>query len=312
MQFEEQLDEYLIYLKANRGLSEHTRRAYAGDVHGCLEILESHGCLDLSSVTVMDLRGWIAEESQGHARSSMARKVVSVRGFFSWAYEHGVIPSDPAALLMSPKIPDTLPQVLNVTQIQRLLDHDDQSGDRDDGDETDSRESSHDKAMRLRDEAMVEMLYATGVRVAELVGLNVNDVMFSNRTVKVTGKGNKQRVVPFGAPAARRLEQWLDLGRPVLAGATSGNALFLGARGGRIDQRVVRAVVHARAREAGVPDIGPHSLRHSTATHMLDGGADLREVQEMLGHSSLSTTQRYTHVSIEQAKRRYRQAFPRA
>ena len=153
-----------------------------------------------------------------------------------------------------------------------------------------------------------------------------------NRTVKVTGKGNKQRVVPFGEPAMRALETWIAEGRPVIADAArrrrngapsgdqggngqparAGRALFLGARGGRIDQRVVREVVHARAREAGVPDIGPHALRHSAATHMLDGGADLREVQEMLGHSSLKTTQRYTHVSIEQLKSRYAQAFPRA
>ncbi|HAH52866.1 MAG TPA: recombinase XerC, partial [Bifidobacterium sp.] len=160
--------------------------------------------------------------------------------------------------------------------------------------------------------AMLELLYATGMRVGELTGLDVGDVAFSNRTAKVTGKGDKQRVIPFGAPAARALERWLEDGRPRLANGRSGGALFLGARGGRIDQRIVRRTVHEYAHDAGVPDISPHALRHSAATHMLDGGADLREVQEMLGHSSLKTTQRYTHVSIEQLKARYAQAFPRA
>ena len=149
--------------------------------------------------------------------------------------------------------------------------------------------------------------------------MDIADIDFSNRTIKVTGKGNKQRVVPFGLPAQRALETWLEQGRPVLARTATdavksraANSLFLGARGGRIDQRIARDIVHRAAREAGVPDISPHALRHSAATHMLDGGADLREVQEMLGHSSLKTTQRYTHVSIEQLKNRYGQAFPRA
>lgn len=159
---------------------------------------------------------------------------------------------------------------------------------------------------------MLEVLYATGIRVAELVSMDLGSVHYSNRTITVTGKGDKQRVVPFGVPAQHALEQWTEQGRPCLMTPRSGNALFLGARGARIDQRVVRGVVHREAARAGVPDISPHALRHSAATHMLDGGADLREVQEMLGHSSLETTQRYTHVSIEQLKSRYKQAFPRA
>lgn len=182
-----------------------------------------------------------------------------------------------------------------------------------DGMEARSQEPNMKKqAIALRDAAMLELLYATGMRVAELVGLDVADVTFGNRTVKVTGKGDKQRVMPFGAPADKALRDWLEHGRPVLCGDMSDDAFFLGSQGGRIDQRMVRKVVHDRAREAGVPDISPHALRHSAATHMLDGGADLREVQEMLGHSSLKTTQRYTHVSIEQLKARYGQAFPRA
>ena len=314
--FEDALADYLGYLKANRGLSENTRRAYGQDVRECLQALELRGVHDLGEVTIGDLRSCLASASRTHARSSMARATVSVRGFFGWACEHGRIPSDPSAMLMTPKIPDTLPDVLNAVQAGRLLDDterrcvDEAADDSDRDDDDDDDESGH--AVRLRDAAMLELLYATGVRVAELVGLDIGDVGFDNRTVRVTGKGNKQRVVPFGVPACRALERWLRQGRPALARERSGDALFLGVRGGRIDPRTVRRVVHERAQAAGVPDISPHALRHSAATHLLDGGADLREVQEMLGHSSLKTTQRYTHVSMEQLKRRYAQAFPRA
>ena len=291
--FEDALADYLGYLKANRGLSENTRRAYGQDVRECLQALELRGVRDLGEVTIGDLRSCLASASRTRARSSMAR-----------------------ATVMTPKIPDTLPDVLNAVQAGRLLDDTERrcgeqtadDSDRDDDDDGD--ESGH--AVRLRDAAMLELLYATGVRVAELVGLDIGDVGFDNRTVRVTGKGNKQRVVPFGVPACRALERWLRQGRPALVRERSGDALFLGVRGGRIDPRTVRRVVHEREQAAGVPDISPHALRHSAATHLLDGGADLREVQEMLGHSSLKTTQRYTHVSMEQLKRRYAQAFPRA
>ena len=295
MLFDESAEAFDTYLKANRGLSENTRKAYRGDVEECLLALERLGCRDLNEVTIEDLRMWMAESSKNHARSSMARKTVAVRGFFAWTHEHGVTMLDPACVLMTPKIPDTLPEVLSESQAEQLMERVDEEG-----------ETSHSKertmkqqAIELRDAAMLELLY-------------VPDVVFSNRTVKVTGKGNKQRVMPFGAPAQKAICRWLDDGRPLLVGEQSAAALFLGMQGKRIDQRMVRRVVHACARDAGVPDISPHALRHSAATHMLDGGADLREVQELLGHSSLKTTQRYTHVSIEQLKARYGQAFPRA
>lgn len=235
---------------------------------------------------------------------------------------------------MTPKLPDTLPSVLTEAQAERLMDRVDDdaslhaaSSQRYETrhDEMPRLDSAHrgegmsqrDEVVALRDAAMLELLYATGIRVAELVGLDIGDVDWSHRTIRVTGKGSKQRVVPFGDPAEKALAGWKEHGRPLIlrragAGTLDTAALFLGMRGRRIDQRIVRDVVHRAARESGVPDISPHSLRHSAATHMLDGGADLREVQEMLGHSSLRTTQRYTHVSIEQLKERYRQAFPRA
>lgn len=328
MRLTDDVDAFDAYLKANRGLSANTRKAYRGDLNECMDYLADHGCADLNETTIEDLRMWMAESSKSHARSSMARKTVAVRCFFAWAHEHGRVRSNPAAMLMTPKIPDALPAVLNESQAERLMDRvDEESGEHagareavpphgdQDAAPSESSTASRDgkrHAVELRDAAMLELLYATGMRVGELTGLDVGDVAFSNRTAKVTGKGDKQRVIPFGAPAARALERWLEDGRPRLANGRSGGALFLGARGGRIDQRIVRQAVHEYAHDAGVPDISPHALRHSAATHMLDGGADLREVQEMLGHSSLKTTQRYTHVSIEQLKARYAQAFPRA
>ncbi len=312
--FSAQLDAFLEYLKANRGLSEHTLKAYRSDIGACLQCLWDQQIRNLNEVTLDDLRGWMGVESRTHARSSMARKTVAVRGFFAWAHEHGVVKTNPAATLMTPKSPDILPAVLTEAQASQLM-------------SVESVQAAEQpNVIRLRDAAILELLYATGIRVAELVGLDMGDVDFVGRTVKVTGKGDKQRVVPFGVPAMHALESWIERGRPQLLLAQaksnttnttnttnkSNTALFLGARGGRLDQRVAREVVHRAAREAGVPDISPHALRHSAATHLLDGGADLREVQEMLGHSSLNTTQRYTHVSIEQLKSRYGQAFPRA
>lgn len=326
MRFEECVDAFIRYLQANRGLSENTLKAYRGDVEACLALFVRRGVTDLNEITLDDMRSWMAVESRHHARSSMARKTVAVRGFFSWCYGHGLVRTNQAATLMTPSIPDTLPAVLTEVQAKQLMDtvdaeavdHDggvDDGGSADDGGHMDDGGDGNPRrthAEHLRNAAILELLYATGIRVAELVSLDMNDVDFANRTVKVIGKGNKQRVVPFGVPAMRALRAWVHGGRPVIAADDSADALFLGARGRRLNQRVAREVVHRMARDAGVPDISPHALRHSAATHMLDGGADLREVQELLGHASLKTTQRYTHVSIEQLKSRYSQAFPRA
>lgn len=328
MRFSSDIDSFISYLKANRGLSTNTLKAYRSDIQACLHLFELRGVTSLSEITLDDLRSWMASESPNHARSSMARKTVAVRGFFAWGYEHGVVATNPAASLMTPSIPNTLPAVLTESQAEQLL-------DRSEAEVIATADSGHAGTRTLaeqqRNAAILELLYATGIRIAELVSLDIDDVDFSNRTIRVTGKGNKQRVVPFGLPAMHALEAWIGQGRVMLARIgkrntskrsvavkaessikNSDSALFLGARGGRLDQRVAREVVHNAAREAGVPDVSPHALRHSAATHMLNGGADLREVQEMLGHSSLKTTQRYTHVSIEQLKNRYGQAFPRA
>jgi integrase/recombinase XerC len=164
-----------------------------------------------------------------------------------------------------------------------------------------------------RDHALLELLYGTGIRVGELVGLDIDDVDRERRVVRVLGKGGRQRTVPFGVPAGRAVDAWIERGRPALARAGSGRALFLGSRGGRLDQRAARAVVHRRLADVpGAPDLGPHGLRHSAATHLVEGGADLRSVQEILGHASLTTTQLYTHVSVDRLRRTFDQAHPRA
>lgn len=332
---DETVHEFARYLAANRGLSRHTVTAYESDVTACLHLLRLRGVSSLQEISTDDLRLWLASESRTHARSGMARKIAAVRCLFAWAFDRGLVEHDPASALTTPKLGQTLPAVLTEVQAEQLMHRaelDGEEGSR--RDTAKSRESaptasplpSDDPAqtkradrldrrrevLAWRDAAIVEVLYATGIRVAELVGLDLDEIDFSRRTLRVTGKGDKQRVVPFGVPAARALRRWIDQGRPVLQSAEDTRAVFLGARGSRINQRIARQVVHAKAREAGVPDISPHALRHSAATHMLDGGADLREVQEMLGHASLRTTQRYTHVSIQGLKNRYRQAFPRA
>ena len=301
------VDDYIEYAKANKGLGERTNRAYASDIKQCLAWCNRHGFKNISDLTTDDLRSWMADESRSHARSSLARKVVAVRGFFAWCQHVEYISSNPAEILMTPKIKNMLPSVLDEYQAESLMNNVDSKAN------VSTSCPKNQKAVGLRNAAILELLYATGIRVGELTSLNIQDINFSSHTIKVTGKGNKQRVVPFGVPAYKALSAWISKdGREILLRNSVEEAAFLGTRGKRIDQRLVRRIVHDEAKSAHVPDISPHALRHSAATHMWNGGADLREVQELLGHSSLNTTQRYTHVSIESLKRKYSQAFPRA
>lgn len=325
------LDSFLAYQRTNKGLSANTVRSYSSDIRACLDELERQGVRSLADVGLDDLRTWIAAQARDHAKSSMARKIVAVRSFFEYCALHGIIPADPAQNLTTPKLPQNLPAVLTTDQARAMMDAADVRAQRAEHAQRSGRTPSPDAtagalqdALAMRDAAIVEILYATGIRVAELVSLDIASINFEQRTLRVTGKGNKTRVVPFGAPAAAALTEWLEHGRPIVAAGRAcadprapktkdaRGAVFLGARGGRLNQRQARDVVHKAAQQAHVPDISPHALRHSAATHLLGGGADLREVQELLGHSSLRTTQRYTHVSIEQLRATYRQAFPRA
>jgi integrase/recombinase XerC len=289
------------HLGAERGLSGHTQRAYLGDLRNLMSYERERGVTDLSDITLSDLRSWLAAQSESRAaRSTLARRAASARAFLRWATRTGVIATDPALRLVAPRRVQSLPGVLKQDQISAAL-------------EVAAVAADDQDAVHLRDRAMLELLYATGIRVGELVGLDVDDVSFGSNLVRVMGKGAKERTVPFGLPAATALQGWLQLGRGQVVTATSGPALFLGRRGGRVDPRQVRSAVHQIMRHLpDTPDVGPHGLRHSAATHLLEGGADLRAVQEMLGHASLATTQIYTHVSAERLKHSYQQAHPRA
>jgi integrase/recombinase XerC len=300
-EFEAALAAYAVHLSDELGRSPHTVRAYLGDVTRLLRHARGEGAVHLSDLDLADLRGWLAEEgSEGHARATLARRAAAARVFTAWAFKRGLLVVDPGDRLATPSSHRPLPGVLKQAEASALLDVATVAAD--DGD-----------PVHLRDLLVLELLYATGMRVGELVGLDLGDVDDARRTVRVLGKGSKERVVPYGPPAQRALDSWLLQGRPALRTAESGSALVLGARGRRIDPRTARSVVHRMLRHVpGAPDLGPHGLRHSAATHLLEGGADLRSVQEILGHATLATTQIYTHVSVERLRATYEQAHPRA
>lgn len=310
MTVEELLVQFARHLRHERGRSEHTVRAYLADVSSLLGHLGADDGSPagdaLGAIELGTLRGWLAAAATGGAAAStLARHAAAARTFCAWARREGLIATDPATRLRAPKREKHLPPVLQRSQVERLL------ADKDASPEAATATSTGPIADR--DRAAMELLYATGVRIGELVGLDVDDVDADRRTLRVLGKGDKERVVPYGVPAAHALENWLRRGRPALATEHSGPALFLGARGGRWNQRQARETVDVALRALGDTSAsGPHALRHTAATHLLDGGADLRSVQELLGHSSLATTQLYTHVSVERLRESYGRAHPRA
>ncbi|NRQ50254.1 tyrosine recombinase XerC [Aeromicrobium stalagmiti] len=295
------LAAYEQHLQAERDLSAHSVRAYLTDLQSLASHAARLGVDDPADLTIRSLRSWLAHlQTMGKARTTLARRSTSARVFTTWLVRTGRADADAGALLVNPKSHRELPAALSETEVRSLLDI--------------TAESLVDDGARgLRDLAILELLYATGIRVGELVGLDVDDLDRSRRVVRVLGKGRKERSVPYGLPASDAVELWLERGRPELVTDSSGAAIFLGARGGRIDQRAVRRIVHERlAAVDGAPDLGPHGLRHTAATHLLEGGADLRSVQEILGHASLGTTQIYTHVSNERLRSAFKLAHPRA
>ena len=301
-EFESVFLAFQRHLEKERNLSVHTIRAYCGDLESLIAHLEILGISDFSQLTLLHLRSWLANQQvKGGARTSLSRRAVSIRLFTKWAYKNKYIPTDVGSTLATPKGHRTLPDVLTMEGAKEAMDS------------LATRVAEEETPLSIRDCAMVEILYASGARVAELCGLNFLDIDYDRQTIRVLGKGNKERVIPIGNPAMRALKEWLTNGRDELKNSTSGDAVFLGARGKRIDQRTVRTVVY-RALEAieGIERMGPHALRHSAATHLLEGGADLRTVQEILGHASLATTQIYTHVSTERLQKAFKQAHPRA
>ncbi|KRF17871.1 recombinase XerC [Nocardioides sp. Soil797] len=295
------LADYERHLANERDLTPHTVRAYLGDVASMLDHAHRLGFDDASELDLRTLRSWLAKlQSQGKSRTTIARRATAARVFTGWLFRTGRSQVDAGSLLASPKAHKPLPDVLRADEARALVEHAAELAD--DG-----------SPIGIRDVAMLELLYATGMRVGELCGLDVDDLDFDRQVARVLGKGRKERSVPFGQPAALAIKRWLDHARPKLRAEGAGPALFLGARGRRIDQRAVRTLVHKRIRDVpGAPDIGPHGLRHTAATHLLEGGADLRTVQELLGHSSMATTQIYTHVSSERLRAAYQQAHPRA
>jgi integrase/recombinase XerC len=294
-------DAFSQYLSGERAMSAHTLRAYLGDLRSLLAHAASEGATRLEDLELGTLRRWLGAQSQaGVARSTLARRAATARAFTAWALREERIDSDPSLRLKAPKRERTLPGVLQSQQLRRLL-------------TTLEEAAAGGEPLPVRNRAIVELLYATGVRVGELAGLDIDDLDPDRRTLRVIGKGNKERTVPYGVPAALALDDWLRRGRPLLVRDASGPALFLGSRGSRVDQRQVRELVNKLLEALGDTSAsGPHALRHSAATHLLDGGADLRAVQEILGHSSLATTQIYTHVSVDRLRNSYQQAHPRA
>ena len=300
--FQEILKAFNRHLTSERDLSSNTVRAYIGDLESLLAHLETLKVEEIAQLELNHLRSWLANQQiKGGARTSLSRRITSIRLFTKWAVKNNYLAKDVGTTLATPKGHRILPDVLEIDEAKTAMDS------------LATRASEEQTPLSLRDVAIVEMLYATGARVGELCGLDFNDIDYDRQTIRVLGKGNKERTIPFGNPALRALTSWLKQGRDQIAQSQSGDAVFIGARGKRIDQRTVRTVVYeALSAIEGIERMGPHALRHSAATHLLEGGADLRTVQEILGHASLATTQIYTHVSTERLQKAFKQAHPRA
>ena len=299
------LELFARHLRAERGRSEHTVRAYGSDAAALIEHARRLGAEIPAGIDLAVLRSWLAlQRTRGAARSSLARRGSAARTFTAFLHSRGLIEVDPGPLLASPKALRPLPHPLTQTAMDAAFDATQERVDRVDVD-------GH--VLAVRDAALLELLYATGARIGEICALDLDGVDASRHVVRVLGKGAKERSIPYGLPAHRALERWLREGRPRWVTESSGPAVFLGARGGRLDQRVARQRVRSMTQQgADQRGVSPHALRHTAATHLVEGGADLRAVQELLGHASLASTQLYTHVTPERLRASYEQAHPRA
>ena len=291
--FEKSIQDFTDFLTLSARKSPQTVKAYVGDVQSFLEYATAITS-DITDIDQYVIREWLASDYEHHQASTIGRRIASIRAFFKWAKSAGIVTVNPALAIKTPKKPQSLPKFLSQKQMTQML----------------QRES--DEVIAVRDIAILELLYATAIRVSELCGLDIADINFEEMSIKVIGKGNKERIVPFGAPCRGAIEKWISL-RSSIKSVEKQPALFLGARGKRIDPRVVREVVYKTIEALGeIEKLGPHAIRHSAATHMMESGADLRTLQEILGHSNLSTTQIYTHVSVKRLQDVFNQAHPRA
>ncbi len=296
----ELIAKYEEHLVLVRNLAENSVKGYVSDLESFLKHLEKMKIEEFSELELTHIRSWLANlQSTGVSRATMARRIVSIRAFTYWAASQGWIKSDLGADLAIPKPHRTLPEVLDIADTETVIAS------------LQTRADEEPTPLTIRNLAMLEILYASGARVSELCGLDIRSIDHDRKTLQVLGKGSKERVVPIGIPAMRALNNYLTVARPQLVNEKSGNAVFLGSRGNRIDQRTVREIVYDAMSAIG-SKMGPHGLRHTAATHLLEGGADLRTVQEILGHSSLAATQIYTHVSPERLHKAFKDAHPRA
>ena len=292
--------QYEEHLALVRNLSDNSIRGYVTDLESFLKHMEKLGIVEFNQLEIEHIRSWLANlQSTGLARATLTRRIVSIRAFTNWAAANGWLTSDLGANLAIPKPHRVLPEVLNVDEAATVIKS------------LELKVAEEPTALNYRDLAILEVLYGSGIRVSELCGLELGDIDNSRNTLNVIGKASKQRVVPLGIPAMTALSNYLKNGRGEFVNQLSQSAVFLGSRGKRIDQRTVRQIVYEAMKAVGA-SMGPHGLRHSAATHLLEGGADLRTVQEILGHASLATTQIYTHVSPERLQSAYKQAHPRA
>jgi len=315
VKLEQAVDGFVRYLSAERGFSDNTIRSYRSDLTKFVEFAAAEGVDTTDSVDLELFRSWLWKSSgDGLAKSTLARRSAAARSLSAWLSRTGAVEIDSAARLRSPKPDKHLPRVLTRGQIDQILDGlDARVSARPNGASAGDAgtDAGAPNLSAIRDRAIIELLYASALRVSELVGLNLRGLDLGRRTVRVVGKGSKERVVPFGIPAERALISWLAVREEVASADTE--AVFLGARGKRLGVRSVYTLVaQLLADVPGGGPSGPHALRHTAATHLLDGGADLRAVQELLGHASLGTTQIYTHVSNDRLQESYRLAHPRA
>ena len=294
------LEQFAAELSVGKGFSSNTVKAYVSDVSDLQAFMESKNQTEIEDLDLELVRDWLWRASEkGLTKTTLARKSAAVRAFTAWLHRNGRLDSDPGLKLRSPKASRTLPKVLSREAMSGIF-------------EKLEPLATVDSPSAVQDLLMIELLYGSGIRVSELVGLNLEDIDYGRKILRVTGKGNKQRMVPYSDPAGEALASWIRFGRTQFENEVSKNALLITSRGKRVGVRQVYALGASLLSETAVGQAGPHALRHSAATHLLDGGADLRAVQELLGHSSLATTQIYTHVSVDRLKQGYLKAHPRA